>query len=67
MKYVPKRGYIAIHKGPLVQQCMVEARDSVSKERTIMSDNFLYSSTRGEYESVEDAEVDLQELQEREA
>jgi hypothetical protein len=32
-----------------------------------MSDNFLCSSTRGEFESVEDAEVDLQELWEPEA
>jgi hypothetical protein len=36
-------------------------RDSVSKERTNMSDTsmFLYA---GEYESVEDAKVDLQEF-----
>jgi hypothetical protein len=36
-------------------------RDSVSKERTNMSNDamFLYA---GEYESVENAKVDLQEL-----
>jgi hypothetical protein len=38
---------------------------SARRERTWAT--ILYSSTRGEYESVEDAKVDLQELQEREA
>ena len=44
-----------------MRQCIVEARFSRHKERPIMSDNsmFLYA---GEYESVEDAKVNLQEL-----
>jgi hypothetical protein len=65
MKCFPKRGYIAIHKRPLVQQCKVEARLSQQGENDHerQFSMFLYA---GEYESVEDAKVDLQELQEPE-